>query len=235
MPGDTSLEDATDFHNVSDALSNEFSSPGNPTISAAFTILRLCLAIFGVLANTVSGVVLTNRKLWSPTSMLLFSMVAYDAVFLLASIPVSAMGVIITTDLETFAVIFGICYPLRFMAQTGSIYTTVTVTVERFLIVLRPLKARGFCTFGKTRRVVLAIFIFSIVFNIPRCFFYQLATSYAPIPSVSVNIRSVDIKLRCITLKPCLWDSVAERFARRTWDPATAGSILTLSHFRKQL
>ncbi|RUS91774.1 hypothetical protein EGW08_000482, partial [Elysia chlorotica] len=179
-----------DASNASELIASEFSGPGSPSISGAFTILRLCLAIFGVLANTVTGVVLTNRKLWSPTSMLLLSLVAYDAVFLLASIPVSAMGVVITTDLETFAVIFGICYPLRFMAQTGSIYTTVTVTIERFLIVFRPLKARGFCTFGKTRRLVVIIFIFSIVFNIPRCFFYQLATSFAPHIVANVGLTS---------------------------------------------
>ena len=123
MSGDPALE-ALDLSNASDPLSNEFSSTGSPSISAAFSILRLGLAIFGVLANTLTGVVLTNRKLWSPTSMLLLSLVAYDAVFLLASIPVSAMGMVFTTDLETFAVIFGVCYPLRFMAQTGSIYTT---------------------------------------------------------------------------------------------------------------
>ena len=125
MTGDTPLEILVGPGNASDPLTaNEFAGAGNPTISAAFTILRLALAIFGVIANTITGVVLTNRKLWSPTSMLLLSLVAYDAVFLLVSIPVSAMGVVITTDLETFAVIFGICYPLRFMAQTGSIYTT---------------------------------------------------------------------------------------------------------------
>ncbi|GFO27068.1 FMRFamide receptor [Plakobranchus ocellatus] len=189
MTGDSPSE-AFDLTNSSEPSLDDYSSSGTPAIATVFTIVRLCLAIFGVLANTVTGVVLTHRKLWSPTSMLLLSLVAYDAVFLLASIPVSFMGVVITIDLETFAVIFGICYPLRFMAQTGSIYTTVTVTVERFLIVLRPLKARGFCTFGKTRRVILAIFLFSILFNIPRCFFYQLATSFAPIPLSNVTTNT---------------------------------------------
>ncbi|XP_035829384.1 FMRFamide receptor-like [Aplysia californica] len=149
----------------------------DPTVDTTFTILRICLSVFGVLANMVTGVVLTNKRLWSPTSLLLLSLVAYDAIFLLVSIPMSVWGVLVVRDLRTFALVTGIFYPLRYMAQTGSIYTTVTVTVERFLIVLRPLKARVFCTFGNVRKVTLAIFLFSILFNIPRCFFYQLATS----------------------------------------------------------
>lgn len=95
---------------------------GNATVAAVFSTIRICLAVFGLVANTITGVVLTNKRLWNPTSMLLLSLVAYDAVFLLASIP---MGLsFATTDPETFAMLLGICYPVRFMAQTGSIYST---------------------------------------------------------------------------------------------------------------
>ncbi|CAG5121369.1 unnamed protein product [Candidula unifasciata] len=153
---------------------DEFSNGVNPTIAAALTIVRICLTVCGLVTNTVTGVVLTNRKLWSPTSMLLLSLVAYDAVFLLASIPPCLMDV--TKNAEAFAILLGVCYPLRYMAQTGSIYTTVTVTIERCLIVIRPLRARSFCTFGKTRKVILGVFLFSLIFNIPRCFFYKLFT-----------------------------------------------------------
>ncbi|XP_059156701.1 FMRFamide receptor-like [Physella acuta] len=59
----------------------------------------------------------------------------------------------------------------------GSIYTTVTLTLERYLIVLVPLKARIFCTFGKTRKIIFGVFLFSTIFNIPRCFFYRLMLS----------------------------------------------------------
>lgn len=101
---------------------DELSAGRYPTISTAFTIVRIGLTVFGLLTNTVTGVVLTNRKLWSPTSMLLLSLVAYDAVFLLASIPPSVVDV--TTNAAAFVILLGFCYPLRYMAQTGSIYTT---------------------------------------------------------------------------------------------------------------
>ncbi|CAL1543112.1 unnamed protein product [Lymnaea stagnalis] len=128
----------------------------------------------------ITAVVLTNRRLWSPTSMLLLSLVAYDAVFLLASIPISVTGLFIKRDPMTFTTILGVFYPLRYMAHMGSIYTTVTVTVERFLVVLVPLKARIFCTFGKTRKILLGVFAFSVAFNIPRCFFQPLFRATDP-------------------------------------------------------
>nr|KAI8762143.1 FMRFamide receptor-like [Biomphalaria glabrata] len=143
-------------------------------VNMAFTVIRTTLAVFGVAANMVTAVVLTNRRLWSPTSMLLLSLVVYDAIFLLASIPPSVKGMFITNDLRGYSTLMGVSYPIRYMAQMGSIYTTVTVTVERFLIVLVPLQARVFCTFGNTRKILFAVLVFCIVFNIPRCFFNQL-------------------------------------------------------------
>jgi hypothetical protein len=35
------------------------------------------------------------------------------------------------------------------MAQTGSVYLTVCVTVERFVAVCRPLQAKSICTYGR--------------------------------------------------------------------------------------
>lgn len=102
----------------------EFEGDGRTPLNFTFSIIRLCLAIFGVLANSVTGVVLANRRIWSPTSLLLLTLVAYDALFLLASIPLCVIDTFITVDMETFAIVCGIIYPLRYMAQTGSIYTT---------------------------------------------------------------------------------------------------------------
>ena len=62
-------------------------------IIIALAIVRLCLAIFGCIANVVAAVVLTNRKLWSPTSMLLLSLVIYDAFYLVLVIPVGATSI----------------------------------------------------------------------------------------------------------------------------------------------
>ncbi len=42
-------------------------------------------------------------------------------------------------------------YPLGLTAQTASVYLTVSITVERYIVVCHPLKARSLCTPTRTR------------------------------------------------------------------------------------
>lgn len=59
-------------------------------------------------------------------------------------------------------------YPLGLIAQTGSVYLTVTVTVERYVAVCRPLRARSLCTYGRAKMYVLCVVLFSVLYNLPR-------------------------------------------------------------------
>ena len=59
-------------------------------------------------------------------------------------------------------------YPLSCMAQMVTVYLTLTVTMERYVAVCHPLKARSFCTYGRARLAVLCIVIVSILYNLPK-------------------------------------------------------------------
>jgi hypothetical protein len=59
-------------------------------------------------------------------------------------------------------------YPLSLAAQMGSIYTCVAFTVERFIAVCRPLHAANTCTKSRAKRAILLIFLWCLVYNIPR-------------------------------------------------------------------
>ncbi len=54
------------------------------------------------------------------------------------------------------------------IAQTGSVYLTLCVSVERYVAVCLPLKARAICTFGRARTYVLVIGFLAFCYNIPR-------------------------------------------------------------------
>lgn len=60
-------------------------------------------------------------------------------------------------------------------AQTASVYLTLTVTLERYVAVCHPLRARALCTYGRARIYVVVIIIFSICYNIPRFFEVDLS------------------------------------------------------------
>ena len=69
---------------------------------------------------------------------------------------------------DVFPWIVLVAYPVGIVAQTGSVYLTVTVTIERYVAVCHPLKARSICTYGRAKLYVLAAALFSILYNLPR-------------------------------------------------------------------
>ena len=66
------------------------------------------------------------------------------------------------------------------IAQTGSVYLTLCVTIERYVAVCLPLKARSLCTFGRARYYVLCIGVFALLYNIPRFWEVTWETVYYP-------------------------------------------------------
>lgn len=64
-------------------------------------------------------------------------------------------------------------FAVTHMGHTGTIYMTVVVTVERAMVVMRPLKAKYICTRRRAVLVSLIVLGWSIVFNIPRCLVYD--------------------------------------------------------------
>ena len=69
---------------------------------------------------------------------------------------------------DVFPWITLLTYPLGIVAQTGSVYLTVTVTIERYVAVCHPLRARSLCTFGRAKLYVGAVAVFAIFYNLPR-------------------------------------------------------------------
>lgn len=63
-----------------------------------------------------------------------------------------------------------VVFPIGLIAQTGSVYLTLTVTLERYVAVCHPLRARSLCTYGRARIYVLLIVMFAVLYNLPRFF-----------------------------------------------------------------
>ncbi|KAK9497380.1 hypothetical protein O3M35_004712 [Rhynocoris fuscipes] len=85
-----------------------------------------------------------------------------------------------------------VVYPIALIAQTCTVYLTLTVTLERFVAVCHPLQARSFCTYGRAKLYVILIIIFSILYNLSRFWEVKVeveydmdynVTMYTPVPS----------------------------------------------------
>lgn len=92
---------------------------------------------------------------------------------------------------EAFPFVVLVAYPIGLIAQTGSVWTTVGVTVERYVAVCHPLRARFLCTYRRARIFNIGITLFAVAYNVPR--FWEIdvveaydadnATSYVAKPS----------------------------------------------------
>ena len=63
-------------------------------------------------------------------------------------------------------------YAVVHMAHTGTIYMTMLVTVERAMVVMKPLRAKYICTRRRAVLVSLGVLVWAVVYNIPRCLEY---------------------------------------------------------------
>lgn len=68
-------------------------------------------------------------------------------------------------------------FPFAIIAQTTSIYMTLFVSLERYIAVCFPLKAKALCTKKKAKFCILIIAVFSIAYNAIKFFEIQLVQS----------------------------------------------------------
>ena len=99
-------------------------------------------------------IVTTSLHLQGSVNLLLTSMAAIDFLLLVCSILL--FGIPSVSDYYTTAADFNILkyrlgpllYTMALVFQTASVYLTVVITIERFVAVCYPFKAREFCTRG---------------------------------------------------------------------------------------
>jgi len=63
------------------------------------------------------------------------------------------------------------------MFALSSTWLTVVMAVSRYVVVCRPLHARGYISLRRTRCALLAVFLLSAVVNVPRLLRYAVVAS----------------------------------------------------------
>lgn len=137
-------------------------------------IVANIISAYGIIGNIISIIVLRHRIMQNSTSYYLISLAIYDTGVLLSMSLFLAIPTIYLEkgDLEgyyhAYKYMHPFCYPIALFAQTGTIYTTMAFTIERYIAVCRPLEAANTCTLSRTKRVICLIFVSSFIYNLPR-------------------------------------------------------------------
>ena len=140
-----------------------------PTFHVIFELYIIgVLCLIGLLGNIMSLVVLRRDSMRKETLLMLQALAVADGCYVIVAILRYPVQYFIPRDVYVSMDI--VVYPLIKSFQTIAIWMMVGVTIDRFVYVCWPLRARAF--FTPTRRKLLAccIFIGGFLYNLPRCF-----------------------------------------------------------------
>ncbi|XP_064624221.1 FMRFamide receptor-like [Lineus longissimus] len=131
------------------------------------------VALVGIIANILSIVVFSRMTHKSSTTFLIQMLAFVDSVFLLANILVftlfnwfSALGY-----LCSYLVIFSSVLPYLWgfleIARDYAVWLVPVVTLERYVAIYYPLSMSKFCRITIAWKILLGLFLYVIVFNVP--------------------------------------------------------------------
>ncbi|XP_071451861.1 FMRFamide receptor [Hetaerina americana] len=148
-------------------------------------VLLCTVCALGLVGNALSVFILSRPAMRSSTNLLLGGLARCDAALLTTSLFLFGLpslheyqahlryhaqqgGVLFDYYYRLYPLLAPVLYPLALTAQTASAYLTLTVTLERWVAVCHPLKARSLCTLRRARIHVAAAMAFSLIYNLPR-------------------------------------------------------------------
>ena len=141
------------------------------------------LCCFGFVGNILSMICLWKDKSKTATPFLLVSLEIADTLFLLCVLPLRVISTICqytgSTVLDPVTPYLAkYVFPLAIICETGTIYMTLLVTINRYISVCRPYSVGTFCTVRNSHRHVFGVWLFAWLYNIPRFFHYDIVDVY---------------------------------------------------------
>lgn len=177
------IENHNGTGNASHSLSSHLNGAGDCIFFRFmfYTIIIGSLNILGILGNILSIAVLQRDQHNRVTAFLLQSLAAADSFvlimsFLVLSVIYGLLPYMDKSDWASVAIPYIIKYihPLGYMCQSGTIWITVLLAINRYIAIVKPFLTVKLCTINKARIQVLTVIILSIAFNIPRFFQYNI-------------------------------------------------------------
>lgn len=133
-----------------------------------------CLAVACVIGNSLTLTVLHQGALKSSTSAFFMALAVSDVFLQIAAVPhaiqayPSLAAQPTAKSVHAFWLSYG--FPFVYTFLTSSIWITVCLTIERFICVCYPIKAKAICTKRRAKIAVTSVFLLSILANSPHFF-----------------------------------------------------------------
>ncbi|KAF6281071.1 neuromedin U receptor 2 [Rhinolophus ferrumequinum] len=163
------------------------------------TVVYALIFVVGVAGNLlVCLVILRHQTMKTPTNYYLFSLAVSDLLVLLLGMPLEVYEM-----WRNYPFLFGPvgCYFKTALFETvcfASILSVTTVSVERYVAILHPFRAKLESTRRRALRVLCVVWAFSVLFSLPNTSIHGIKLHYFP------NGSLVPGSATCTVIKP-MW------------------------------
>ena len=160
-------------------------------------VVAVCVIFLGLVGNCLTVVVLTRKTMRSSTNFFLTGLALWDMMVLLCTLllmTLSHFSASYKEIVQPYIVVY--IYPLALVAQTSTVWITVSFTVERYIAVCHPLKAARMCSINRARIVIISVSVVSFLYNMTRWFEYeifQLENDNSTGMTSAVNFRGTEL------------------------------------------
>ncbi|XP_034963934.2 neuromedin-U receptor 2 [Zootoca vivipara] len=155
--------------------------------------------IVGVSGNLlVCLVILRHRNMKTPTNYYLFSLAISDLLVLLCGMPLEVYEM-----WSNYPFLFGLagCYFKTALFETvcfASILNITTVSIERYVAIMHPFRAKLKSTRRRALRIIIVLWLLSVLFSLPNTSTHGIILQYFP------NHTEVPGSATCAVVQP-LW------------------------------
>ncbi|XP_064605729.1 somatostatin receptor type 4-like [Liolophura sinensis] len=145
-------------------------------------ILCPLLTVWGVTGNLMSLAVLLHHNMRGAVDVCLASLAVSDSLFLVTTMIRRARSIIAKFDYlaaEWYnARLFNSMFYLNLVFSRVSTLLTILITLNRFIAVVFPLKAKSWCTRHRMLWAVAGIYVSCILVILPTSLYYEVAEVY---------------------------------------------------------
>ncbi|NXD10457.1 NMUR1 protein, partial [Nothocercus nigrocapillus] len=175
------LFDPKDANLTEEQLRHKYLGPQRSSFFVPICAVYLLIFVVGAVGNTLTCIViLRHRFMRTPTNYYLFSLAVSDLLVLLLGMPLELYDM-----WSNYPFLLGAsgCYfkTLLFEAVCfASILNVTALSVERYIAVVHPLKAKYVVTRNHAKRVIVTIWVMSVICSIPNTSLHGLQPLCVP-------------------------------------------------------
>uniref|UniRef100_A0A3Q0S393 Neuromedin U receptor 1 n=1 Tax=Amphilophus citrinellus TaxID=61819 RepID=A0A3Q0S393_AMPCI len=182
----------------------KYLGPRRSPVFLPICLIYLFIFLVGVVGNVLTCTVIArNKVMWTPTNYYLFSLAVSDLLVLLFGMPLELYEL---WQNYPFLLGTGGCYFKTFLFETvclASILNVTALSVERYIAVVHPLRAKYVVTRTHAKRVILTVWGVSVLCAVPNTSLHGIVFLHSRSTGTAgtTNVEIADSAM-CMLVKP---------------------------------